>query len=83
MDKAKRNLLRFIMEIGFSIDDLALFLDTHPEDGEALNYYNSLKKEYSKAVWEYENRFGPLSYYNVNSENKWTWTEEPWPWEGV
>ena len=83
MDKTKSNLLQLITEIGFAIDDVALYLDTHPDDAEALTYYNSYKNEYTKAVWEYENTFGPLCYYNVNSKNEWTWVNDPWPWEGV
>lgn len=32
-------LLKKIGEISFTLDDLRLFLDTHPLDGDAMNLY--------------------------------------------
>ncbi len=35
----KAQMLRYIQELGFAIDDVVLYLDTHPTDEEALKYY--------------------------------------------
>ena len=35
----KEALMRQIMEAGFAMDDVVLFLDTHPENQDALRYY--------------------------------------------
>ena len=35
----KKKLLRYIQEVAFAIDDVVLYLDTHPYDEEALKYY--------------------------------------------
>lgn len=39
----KKKLLRYIQEVSFAIDDVVLYLDTHPYDEEALKYYKSIR----------------------------------------
>ena len=39
----KELLMRQIMEAGFAMDDVALFLDTHPENQDALRYYKAVR----------------------------------------
>ncbi len=81
VDQAK--MLRHIQEIAFAIDDVVLFLDTHPTDEDALMYYEKYKKMYKDASKEYTKYFGPLTNENVNVDcGRWTWVEGPWPWEG-
>jgi len=62
-----------IMKIDFVCFDLRLYLDTHPNDTKALEYYKhyrnkskELKEKYSESVEK--------SGYN-------DWVFEPWPWE--
>lgn len=79
MDRDK--LFRTIQMYGFAIDEIVLYLDTHPNCQNALNYYhkyNNLKRE---AVEEYNRLYGPLTAKQIRSREKWTWTNEPWPWE--
>lgn len=80
---AQEELLQFIYETGFAIDDIVLFLDTHPDDEKALAYYHKYKTLHDEAMKEYAKNYGPLLKTQVNSENCWTWNAEPWPWEGV
>ena len=35
-------LLMRVYETGFALDDILLYLDTHPSDQEAMNYYHML-----------------------------------------
>ena len=63
----------------FAVTDIALYLDTHPEDERAL----CLHREYSRRLKDlrdkYQKVYGPLTIeYPCN---KWRWLEEPWPWE--
>ena len=63
----------------FAVTDIALYLDTHPEDERAL----CLHREYTRRLKElrdkYQKVYGPLT---INYPcNKWRWLEEPWPWE--
>ena len=77
----KELLMRQIMEAGFAMDDVALFLDTHPENQDALRYYKTVRDMRDQSMAAYERRFGPLRYTDVTSMS-WNWVTEKWPWEG-
>lgn len=78
----KCSLMNSIYEIGFSLDDTILYLDTHPKDREALDYYHRLRKEYKELVKVFTVNYGPLMANDVVSENYFTWVNRPMPWEG-
>ena len=77
----KEALMRQIMEAGFAMDDVVLFLDTHPENQDALRYYQAVRDMRNQASAAYERQFGPLRYADVTSSS-WDWVTEKWPWEG-
>lgn len=81
MKDDRRKLLMFITEVSFAIDDSVLYLDTHPEDKDALEYYETYKKLRKQALAEYTKLYGPLLNEDVNSCNYWAWVKDPWPWE--
>ena len=78
---SQHELLYNIQIIDFSLVEVNLFLDTHPTDMAALQYYHKLKALREKAVADYTARFGPLTIYTVESANCWSWIDNPWPWE--
>lgn len=78
----RKCLFEEIEAASFAIDDVKLYLDTHPNDQEALAYYEKYKCQRQQKVEEYTNCFGPLTADNVNVENGWMWVDTPWPWEG-
>lgn len=78
----QRQLLRYIDAVSLALDDVTLFLDTHPKNAEALEYYSTLKEQRKQAVKEYTKLFGPLNRYNVTCGNEWQWNQGPWPWQG-
>ena len=77
----RRKCMQNIYELGFIMIETALFLDTHPEDAEALAYYAEMKEKYHEAVRFYSDNFGPLNIHNVTNENYWSWVATPMPWE--
>ena len=82
--KQKCNKSRYIAdvyELGFVMVETALYLDTHPDDGEALAFYADMKHQYAEAVRLYNENVGPLSFYHVTNENYWNWVATPMPWE--
>ena len=79
--RCKEKLFAYITASSFVLDDLRLFLDTHPNDKEALDYWRKVEKGRNEAVEEYTKCYGPISAYNVDAKNYWTWVDEPWPWE--
>ena len=74
-------LMKQINEASFAVDEAVLFLDTHPENQDALRYYQAVRDMRNQAIAAYESQFGPLRYADVTSSS-WDWVTEKWPWEG-
>ncbi|KAJ50867.1 spore coat protein JB [Clostridium tetanomorphum] len=77
----KMDLLRQICALNFVLEDLSLYLNTHPTDGEALAKYNSCVVSANALKKKYESCFGMLSEHSSQSPCPWQWINEPWPWE--
>ena len=78
----KALLMTQVSEAGFAVDDIILYLDTHPNDSNALQFYREVSARYRAAKSAYEAKFGPLTTEQVNIQNGWIWEQGPWPWEG-
>jgi spore coat protein JB len=79
--KDKQYLMNEICKMGFAMTEAILFLDTHPGDENALNYYVDIKEGYRSLMNEYEEAYGPISSFNVTPDNYWDWVSSPMPWE--
>ena len=66
--------------LGFALHELALYLDTHPEDSEALELYRAYQKLYTEGKNKYEQMCGPLNH-TQESSGPYQWLTGPWPWE--
>ena len=75
----REEMLMKIRKLDFAVEDLALYLDTHPEDQRALCLHRKYAKELKELMDKYQKVYGPLTIYYPC--NKWRWLEEPWPWE--
>ena len=73
-------LLNQLRTVNFAGQELALYLDTHREDGEALELSRSYQKMNAKLRQMYEDEFGPLNHMHVQ-EGPYRWLDDPWPWE--
>lgn len=69
-----------LQTMAFMIQELALYLDTHPQDKEALAVYRSFQNMYHDAVITYEKECGPLTHLG-RGEGPYQWLDDPWPWE--
>ncbi len=81
MNDRKKALMR-VQTYGFALYETALFLDTHPHDAQALQYYKETLKMYNDAVAHYVQNYGPLDMGQVSGQNGWTWATDCMPWEG-
>lgn len=70
-----------LQALGFAIQELALYLDTHRNDREALEIYRSYQKMYKKCAQEYMKKHGPLTHKMISDSEKYDWLDDPWPWE--
>lgn len=77
----KDKLFKKIQMYGFALDEITIYLDTHPNCKDGLDYYHKYKKLRAEAVNEYTRLYGALTADCVTSKDRWTWTDEPWPWE--
>ncbi len=77
----KDKLLYEIQMYTFALKDLVLYLDIHPNDTSILKKYTEYSKELKSLKTKYENLYGPLCSFDVRDTDKWTWINNPWPWD--
>lgn len=78
-NELREEMLMQIRAYKFSIVELGLYLDTHPDDEKALCLHREYTKRAKELADKYQKIYGPLSIYYPCK--KWRWLEEPWPWE--
>jgi len=79
-DLKKETPLSDLQTLAFMIQELALYLDTHREDQEALDAYRAYQKMYHKCMMEYNVNHRPINHASP-SEGPYRWLDDPWPWE--
>jgi len=67
--------------LGFVLQELALYLDTHPEDEEALQMYRNYQQAYHSGMMHYSEHCKPLSHTVPVNDKNYSWLKDPWPWE--
>ena len=79
---SREAMLLQVDQAGLAVVDANLYLDTHPCDAAAINYYNQMAQAYRDAADAFEAQFGPLTASASNDTAYWSWVNDPWPWEG-
>ena len=69
-----------LQTLGFAIQELALYLDTHRDDKEALALYRQYQKLYHDGMMMYSKKCGPMNH-TCPGEGGYAWLDDPWPWE--
>jgi spore coat protein JB len=77
----KNSVIKAVYELGFVMTEVLLYLDTHPNDSEAIEYYAEMRQRYNEAVEAYESMIGPLSFNRTGADNYFDWAATPLPWE--
>ena len=75
-------MLNDISIVGFVLVDLSLYLDTHPFDKEAMEYFNHYARIKNKMTRDFSMRYFPLTTDLADSTKEWRWGAAPLPWEG-
>lgn len=76
----KCQLMEHLQIISFAIDDLRLFIDTHPNCEDAIECINELMILRHMVLKQYTTKYGPIYSYMVDTDNGWDWTSAPLPW---
>lgn len=83
-------MLLKIQKVGFVLDDLRLYMDTHPDDKEGLKLLKSSLRRKKSLMKEFALQFYPLTpecmedIYVENPDSEcYCWNKGKIPWEGV
>lgn len=70
-----------VMALGFVVNELQLYLDTHPTDAEAFRTLQSMLALSAEAERRYTAKYGPLCLSDLAGAERYTWLDDPWPWQ--
>ena len=70
-----------LQALNFAIQELALYLDTHREDREALELYRDYQKLYLECREKVMAQRGPMNHLTPGQGEAYSWLDDPWPWE--
>ena len=75
--------LRNIGIVSFVVVELTEYLDAHPHDRDALNYFSYYNRMLNQMSAEFAEQYFPLNLATAGSCSKeWSWGLAPLPWEG-
>ena len=75
-------MLKDIGIVSFTLVDLTLYLDTHPYDKQAMEYFNHYARIEKQMKSDFSSRFYPLNAALSQDQKEWNWALAPMPWEG-
>lgn len=84
----REEMMTKIYQLGFVLDDLTLYLDTHETDDQAIRLYHQKANEYADIRKLFSQKYYPLSRLCIpngmnDHETVFCWTQGPMPWEGA
>lgn len=81
---SRSQMLQYINETSFAVNDILLYLDTHPCDREAMKFYEKNVAKRKAALRDFAKFYGPLTVDTADDARNetWEWVMQPWPWEG-
>lgn len=86
VQKEREALMGRISSISFAINDLTLYLDTHPTCTKGAPVFYELTKMRLELLAEYAQKYYPLTQSSIVTGNLnpecYGWAEGPMPWEG-
>ncbi len=85
-------LLKYLLQLitlqdwSFAINDLTLYLDTHPDCPEGTPLFHQLSKERMELLTVYASKYNPLTQLSMVTagldNSKYAWAEGSMPWKG-
>ena len=77
----RQKMLLRIYELDFILNDLNLYLDINPKDSRVFEIFKKNAIELNKLKDEYNKKYQVLEL-NKDINNKYTWLDNPWSWDG-
>ena len=76
-----------IAAVSFALNDLTLYLDTHPDCPRGTALFHQLLSQRLKLLATFADRFYPLTQLSIVTgdydQKRYGWSEGPMPWEGA
>lgn len=79
--KDRETLLRQLSAAQFAAWEMHIYLDTHPQDRQALQAMQKYRREAQMLQREFEEKYGPITVADTIDDMTFTWINNPWPWE--
>ncbi len=79
--KDRETLLRQLSAAQFAAWEMHIYLDTHPQDRQALQAMQKYQREAEMLRREFEEKYGPITTADTIDDMTFTWINNPWPWE--
>ncbi len=68
-------------EADFAAHDLNLYLDLHPQDGNAIDLFNQYRMQSNQLLMDYEKKYGPINIAsNSLNQSPFLWVTQSFPW---
>ena len=77
----RQTALHTLQELGFAINELGLYLDTHRSDSDAVELYNQYVELYGHQLQQLEQNGTALTQMESAMSGAYTWPDDPWPWD--
>ena len=85
--KNREEMMSHLAAVSFAINDLTLYLDTHPNCPKGTALFYQLLEERLRLLTEFADQFYPLTQTSMVTgdfnQNQYGWSEGPMPWEGA
>lgn len=85
-EKDREHMMSEISQISFVINDLTLYLDTHPKCQNGLSLFKDLLQKRLDLLAEFAKKYYPLTQISMITgtpeSDEYGWAEGPMPWEG-
>ncbi len=86
----REQMMAKIQETSFALDDVRLYMDTHPDDRQGLAFFKETLAKRKTLLSAYAQQFYPLTvdcsadrYEKDPASECYCWLKGPMPWEGA
>ena len=80
-DTLESTPLTEMQAIDFVVDELELYLDTHADDREAFDLYQTMLALQQEARERFTKACGPIQQTDQLGMKDYAWLSSPWPWD--
>ena len=74
------NNMTDLQALDFVVLELGTYLDTHPDDAEAFALFKQYVTLAKNTRESYERTSGPLKQKSAANDERYSWLQDPWPW---